>query len=37
MKFKVGDKVKVVRNDVNRQARDAIIGGGWSYKTHRHM
>nr|DAQ38126.1 MAG TPA: hypothetical protein [Caudoviricetes sp.] len=26
MKFKVGDKVKVVRNDVNRNARDAIIG-----------
>lgn len=26
MKFKVGDKVMVVRNDVNRQARYAIIG-----------
>lgn len=26
MKFKVGDKVKVVRNDVNRNARDVIIG-----------
>lgn len=26
MKFKVGDKVKVVRNDVNRHARNAIIG-----------
>lgn len=26
MKFKVGDKVKVVRNDVNRHARGAIIG-----------
>lgn len=26
MKIKVGDKVRVVRNDVNRQARDAIIG-----------
>ena len=26
MKFKVGDKVRVVRNDVNRNARNAIIG-----------
>lgn len=26
MKFKVGDKVRVVRNDVNRNTRDAIIG-----------
>lgn len=26
MKFKVGDKVRVVRNDVNRNARYAIIG-----------
>lgn len=26
MKFKVGDKVRVVRNDVNRNARDVIIG-----------
>lgn len=26
MKFKVGDKVKVVRNDVSRTTRDAIIG-----------
>lgn len=26
MKFKVGDKVRVVRNDVNIHARDAIIG-----------
>lgn len=26
MKFKVGDKVRVVRNDAHRNARDAIIG-----------
>ena len=26
MKFKVGDKVRVVRNDVSRNTRDAIIG-----------
>ncbi len=26
MKFKVGDKVRVVRNDLNRNTRDAIIG-----------
>lgn len=37
MKFKVGDKVRVVRNGVSINTRGAIIGGGWSYKTHRHI